>query len=450
MSSLSSVGDGSNVLKFSKLELLSLVDAAKSLKLDGYQISVLRSKGFDVTTCGVELESIEHINDCECQIKVFKAGKVAAGTTSALNRSALLSCLQRAAKQVSYTSFDDCNVLPEKKLQSGAIADCDLYHPWDNTIAKAADAVVALSVSANKHFAGVKTESANITSSQFAYEFIDSNGFYAQQRSTRHSMSLQMIAGSGSNMQTDSEYTLARNADALTSMDVLSQLGAQKTKARLNPKTIKSQRLPILLSPEVAAGFWGHIINAISGGALIRQSSFLQKMLHKSIAPDWLQLVQRPHIARAIGSAGFDSEGVLTSDRNIITDGVLESFILSCYTAKKLGMQTTANAGGIQNLLVSAPEAADFATMLNKLNNGILVTDLMGQGIDIATGNYSRGASGFLVQNGEIKHPLHEFTIAGNLADLLKQIIAVGSDIDCRRSIRCGCLLIDSVQIAGG
>jgi PmbA protein len=438
-----------NKLNFSQSDLSKLKDISDSCAVDGYQISVLKSRGFEVSASKLELESIEHTNDVQCHIKVYKDGRVANSATSSLNFPSMQSCLEQAARQVVFTSPDDCNIIPDATLQAGAVADCDLYHPWNLQVDDAAEMILELSKAANALHKDVRSEAADICSTEYAYEFFDSNGFYAQQRTSRHSVSLQMIAGSGENMQTDSDYTIARDANDLRSMEWLANSAATKTAASMGPQTISSRKVPVILSPEIAAGFWSNIFSAISGSVLIKGASFLQDKLQQKIAPDWLQITQMPHIAKALASKPFDSEGVLTRNRSIIREGVLESYLLNSYSAKKLGMHSTANAGGLQNMLIESKNKVDHPAMLADMGNGILITDMMGQGVDMATGNYSRGASGFLVENGEIKGPVHEFAIAGNIIDFLQQIVCTGTDVDRRGTINCGSLLIDNVQIAG-
>ena len=278
----------------------------------------------------------------------------------------------------------------------------------------------------------------------------NSHGQLVGYPSSRHSLSCVMIASEGDDMERDYAYTVNRDFSLLDSAENVGLAASKEVLSRLQPQTIATGKVPVLFRADIANTIWGHFIAAISGGNLYRKSSFLLDALGNDIFPEFLNISERPHITKALASSAFDSEGVLTKDREIITDGALQTYLLTSYSARKLGLSTTGHAGGIHNWLVNAKgHDGEFDAMLKTLGTGLLVTELMGQGVNVVNGDYSRGASGFWVENGEIAYPVSEITIAGNLADMFKGIVAVGSDVDMRGSIRTGSVLIDEMQVAG-
>jgi PmbA protein len=257
-----------------------------------------------------------------------------------------------------------------------------------------------------------------------------------------------VLAGSGDTMQRDYWYSVARNAADLESARQIGEKAAQRTIARLDARSLSTRTCPVLFAPEMASGLIGALIGAISGGSLYRKASFLLNTLDTQILPDFVRIHEQPLLKGALGSASYDGEGVATQARDIVSSGILRSYILSTYSARKLGMQTTGNAGGVHNLTVE-PGNNDFAGMLNLLGTGLLVTELMGQGVNRVTGDYSRGASGFWVENGVIQYPVQEITIAGNLKTMLRNIVAIGNDVDLRGNVRVGSILLEQMAIAG-
>jgi PmbA protein len=273
-------------------------------------------------------------------------------------------------------------------------------------------------------------------------------GFLQGYQSSRHSISCSVLAGSGDAMQRDYWYSVARNPALLESARFVGEKAAQRTVARLNARSLSTRQCPVLFAPEMASGLVGALLGAISGASLYRKSSFLLDSLDTQILPDFVRIHEQPLLVGGMGSASYDAEGVATRARDIVSDGILRSYILSTYSARKLGMQTTGNAGGVHNLIVE-PGDKDFSGMLNLLGTGLLVTELMGQGVNRVTGDYSRGASGFWVENGVIQYPVQEITIAGNLKIMLRNIVAIGNDVDLRGNIRVGSILLEQMAIAG-
>jgi PmbA protein len=277
----------------------------------------------------------------------------------------------------------------------------------------------------------------------------NSHGLLASYASSRHSISCCVIGeGKNGEMERDYSYTVARHRDDLWSPELVGQQAAEKTISRLDAKKLKTGKVPVMFAADVATGLIGHLVMAISGGSLYRKSSFLLDKLGEKILPDWFNIAEKPHVLRALASSPFDSEGVFTQDRQIITDGVLSTYLLSSYAARKMKMTPTGHAGGIHNWYVQST-GQNFEQMLKALGTGLLVTEVMGQGVNAVTGDYSRGAAGFWVENGVIQYPVSEITIAGNLKDMFQQMVAVGSDVETRSQIQTGSILLESMKIAG-
>jgi PmbA protein len=280
--------------------------------------------------------------------------------------------------------------------------------------------------------------------------FGNSHGFLAGYPSTSHSLSCALLAQSGTDMQRDYWYSVARDATELQPGPAIGRRAGERAVARLGARRLGTRRASVLFSPEMARGLYAHLIAAIRGTSQYRRASFLLDAAGQQVLPSFLHMQERPHLPRALASCSFDAEGVATRDRDLVRDGVLDGYVLGSYSARKLGLKTTGNAGGLHNLLVSAPQGSyDFAGLLGRMGTGLYVTELMGQGVNGVTGDYSRGASGFWVENGAIAYPVHEITIAGNLRDMYRGIAAVGTDVDIQGAIRCGSVLVEGMTIAG-
>jgi len=280
----------------------------------------------------------------------------------------------------------------------------------------------------------------------------NSHGQLVGYPSTRHSLSCVMIANEGDDMQRDYAYTVSREFDAMESANKIGQQASIEALSRLGARKLATSKVPVMFRADIANTLFGHFIAAISGGNLYRKSSFLMDSIGKQVFPDFLSISERPHLKKALASGAFDAEGVATMDREIITDGNLATYLLTSYSARKLGLQTTGHAGGIHNWqlgMKGASQGGDFDAMLKTLGTGLLVTELMGQGVNVVTGDYSRGAAGFWVENGEIAYPVDEITIAGKLQDMFFGIVAIGNDIDMRGSIRTGSIIVNEMQVAG-
>jgi PmbA protein len=325
----------------------------------------------------------------------------------------------------------------------------DLYHAWAISPEQAIEQALRCEAAAFGADSRIKNaDGTTLNTHQGCRVYGNSHGFVAGYASTRHSLSCVMIAEDGGQMQRDYWYDVNRQGELLADAAGIGQRAAQRAVSRLGARPVPTCEVPVLFSAELATGLFGHFLAAISGGNLYRKSSFLEGALGQQLFPDWLTLDERPHIPRALGSAAFDGDGLATYAKPFVAGGELVSYVLGTYSGRKLGMPSTANSGGVHNLFVSHG-AEDQNALLKRMGRGLLVTELMGQGLNMVTGDYSRGAGGFWVENGEIQFPVQEVTIAGNLRDMFKQIVAVGNDLELRSNIRTGSVLIEKMTVAG-
>ncbi len=432
-----------------KSRVENALSLAKSLGADDAEVALSRQQGLSVNTRMGEVENVEFTNDGALGITVYKAGRKGSASTADLSESALNNAVKAAVDIASYTSVDKCAGLADKELLAMSPPDLDLYHP------KVLSTDQAIDIAKQCEDAALASDS-RITNSDGAtlacYEgfkvYGNSHGQLVGYPSTRHSLSCVSIASDGDDMQRDYAYTVNRDFNLLSPAISVGQQAASEVISRLHAQKLNTQKVPVMFRADIANTIFGHFIAAISGGNLYRKSSFLLDALGQQVFPEHITISERPHLKKALASSTFDSEGVATLDREIITAGQLETYLLTSYSARKLGMKTTGHAGGIHNWLVTA-NGGDFEAMLKQLGTGLLVTELMGQGVNVVTGDYSRGAAGFWVENGEIQYPVSEITIAGKLQDMFKNIVAIGNDTDLRGSIRTGSLIIEEMQIAG-
>lgn len=434
-----------------KTRVAKVLELAKSLGADGAEVAMSRQQGLSVSTRMGEVENVEFTNDGALGITVYQEGRKGSASTADLSEQALTKAVTAAVNIAKYTSVDDCSGLADKDLLAMSPQDLDLYHPHEMTTEAAIELAKECehsALSADERICN--SDGASFDSFTGFKVYGNSHGQLVGYPSSRHSLSCVMIASDGDDMERDYAYTVNRDFALLDSAQHVGIEASKEVLSRLNPQTIATGKVPVLFRADIANTIWGHFIAAISGGNLYRKSSFLLDAIGKDIFPEFLNISERPHIAKALASSAFDSEGVLTKDREIITNGALQSYLLTSYSARKLGLTTTGHAGGIHNWLVNAKgHDGEFDAMLKTLGTGLLVTELMGQGVNVVNGDYSRGASGFWVENGEIAYPVSEITIAGNLTQMFKGIVAVGSDVDMRGSIRTGSILIDEMQVAG-
>jgi PmbA protein len=432
-----------------KIRVAKVLELAKSLGADGAEVAMSRQQGLSVGTRFGEVENVEFTNDGALGITVYQGGRKGSASTADLSEKALEQTVQAAVNIAKYTSVDDCSGLADASLLAMKPLDLDLYHP--KTLST--DQAIELAKQCEEAALAVDKRITNSDGASFdSFEgfkvYGNSHGQLAGYPSTRHSLSCVMIANEGEDMQRDYAYTVNRDFNLLDNPELVGRQASREVLARLHSRKLATGKVPVLFRADVANSLFGHFIAAISGGNLYRKSSFLLDALGQKIFPDFLSINERPHIKKALASSAFDSEGVATQDRDIILDGELQSYLLTSYSARKLGLVTTGHAGGINNWLVSA-NGGDFDAMLKQLGTGLLVTELMGQGVNVVNGDYSRGAGGFWVENGEIAYPVAEITIAGNLKDIFKGLVSIGTDTDMRGSIRTGSVLIESMQVAG-
>ena len=405
--------------------------------------------GQSVTVRKGEVETIEYNRDKGIGVSVYIGQRKGHASTSDFGMQALHDTVDKALTIARYTAEDSFAGLPDETLLARDIPDLDLYHPWAYSVEQAIDAareceVAALAVDSRI----TNSEGASVNTQESLFVYGNSLGFLAGYPTSRHAISCAVIAESAAGMQRDYWYTTARNAADMDPGTMVGRRAGERTVRRLDARQVKTAQVPVLFEAPVAAGLIGHFVSAASGGSLYRKSSFLLDSLGKQIFSPIVQIAERPHIAKGLASSPFDNEGVATHDRDLVKDGVLGGYFLSSYSARKLGMQSTGNAGGNHNLILSST-GEDFAALLGKMDTGLLVTELLGHGINTVTGDYSRGAARFWVENGVIQYPVEEITIAGNLKDMFMQIIAIGTDVEARGSKQTGSILIERMTVAG-
>jgi PmbA protein len=406
-------------------------------------------EGIAVSSRLKEVETVEFTNDGGLGITVYHGHKKGSASTADLSPAALKLTVEKAIEIAKHTSDDECSGLADKDLMAFDYPDLDLYHPTELDTELAIKQVIAAETSAlNVDPRVSNSDGASYNANIGTKVYGNSHGFNAGYNSSRYSLSCVVIGEQDGDMQRDYAYSVNRNAKLLDSPEQIGRDATQFTLDRLGARKVKTCKVPVLFHREIAAGLFGHFINAISGGSLYRQSSFLLDQLGKQVLPSWFDISERPHVLSGLASSPFDHEGVITQDREIVTGGMLNQYLLTSYSARKMKMQTTGHAGGIHNWFIKNTGESDQA-MLQKLGTGLLVTELMGQGVNIVTGDYSRGAAGFWVENGIIQYPVHEITIAENLADMLMNIVAIGAVAETRGSVQTGSVLIDSMQVAG-
>lgn len=428
---------------------------AKALELaaassDAAEVAITKSTGLSVSTRMCEVENVEFNSDGALGITVYRGQRKGGASTSDLSEKAIRQTVLAALDIAQYTSADPYAGPAPKELMVQDIPDLDLFHPDEPNPDVAAQIAIAAERAALGYSKKIKQSDGGSYDSHFGIRvYGNSHGLLASYASSRHSISCSVIGeGRNGEMERDYSYTVARHRDDLWTPESVGLQAAENTVSRLDPQKLKTGQFPVMFAADVATGLIGHLVMAISGGNLYRKSSFLLDHLGKTILPTWFNISERPHVMRGLASSPFDSEGVRTQDLEIITDGVLATYLLTSYAARKMNMTPTGHAGGIHNWYVKST-GQNYQQMLKELGTGLLVTEVMGQGVNVVTGDYSRGAAGFWVENGEIKYPVSEITIAGNLKQMLQQIVAVGSDIETRSQIQTGSILIESMKVAG-
>jgi PmbA protein len=431
------------------------LEEAKRRGASQAEVDASMNRGLSTTVRLGEVDTVEYQRDRGVGITVYFGKRKGSASTADLSAKAVQETVEKACTIARYTTEDAAAGLADAEELARDIPDLELDHPWSVTpdeaveIARACEAA-GLAVDSRLS----NSEGATVGSHRDVRVYGNSLGFLAGFASTSHSLSCVLLAQDGDDMQRDYWFSTARNAAELQAGDAIGRKAAERALARLGGRRLTTRKSPVLFAPEMARGFFGHFIGAIRGGAQYRKSSFLLGASGQQVLPSFLQMDERPHIKRGLASSPFDSEGVATRDRALVKDGVLQGYVLGSYSARKLGLKTTGNAGGIHNLLVTAPatergKSMSFEALLKQMGTGLLVTELMGQGVNGVTGDYSRGASGYWVENGALVHPVHEITIAGNLKQMYRDIVALGTDVDVRGAVRTGSVLLSEMTIAG-
>lgn len=427
----------------------SILDEARRQGASAAEAAVSADTGLSVTVRLGEVETLEHHRNRSLGVTVYFGQRKGSASTGDWRPQAVKDTVAAACAIASHTAEDNCAGLADPERLATDIPDLALYHPWDLSSEAAIQLALACENSARELDPRIdNSEGATVSTSSAMSFYGNSHGFAGGYPSSQHVLSCRVLGRSQGRMQRDYWYSVARDASALEDAVSVGRWAAERTLRRLGGRSLKTCQVPVLFAPDMARGLFGHFLGAIRGGSLYRKSSFLLDKLGEQIFPSFLQLHEAPHLPGALGSAPFDAEGVATQPRQIVADGVLQGYVLDSYSARRLGMQTTGNAGGVHNAIIT-PTGPGLEALIKQMGRGLLVTELMGQGINLLTGDYSRGAGGFWVEHGEIQYPVEEVTIAGNLTEIFQQIQVVGEDMDLRGGVRCGSVLIDGMTVAG-
>jgi PmbA protein len=416
------------------------------------EADVSLQQGLGVTVRLGEVETVEYQRDRALGITVYFNGAKGSASSADLRPAAVRDMVAKACSIARHTARDEFAGLADAPDMAREVPDLDLYHPWELTPEAAIELArecEAAGRALDRRLAN--SEGASVSTHRGVRVYGNTHGFLAGYPTTHHSISCALVAQEGADMQRDYWYSAARAHDALEDAATIGRRAAERALARLGARQISTRRAPVLFAAELARGFFGHLVSAVRGTSQYRRASFLLDAAGQQVLPAFIQMQERPHLLRALASSPFDAEGVATRDRDLVKDGVLQGYVLSSYSARKLGLKTTGNAGGIHNLLLDSSEGLlDTPALLKLMGTGFFVTELLGQGVNGVTGDYSRGASGFWVENGEIAYPVHEVTIAGNLRQMYLDVRALGSEVDRKGAIHTGPVLLGEMTIAGG
>ena len=407
------------------------------------------SQGLSVAARMRSVETIEHQQDNGLGISVYIGQHKGSASTSNLDPEAIRKTVEAACNIAKYTSEDPCTGLADANLLADQFIELDLYHPWEISPEQVVELVLECENAALDFDPRiVNSEGASVDINSGISVYGNTHGFLQSESKTRHSISCSVVAESSAGMQRDYWYEISRNPDQLATARAVGLKAAERTVKRLDAQKLKTQKAPVLFVPEIARSLIGHLTSAVGGSAQYRKASFLLDAIDTSIFPSFLQLTEYPFESQALGSANYDSEGVAVKQTKLISDGVLQSYLLDSYAARKLGLQTTGHASGVHNLTLQST-GKSFTDCIKTMHRGLLVTELMGHGVNTVTGDYSRGAAGFWVENGEVQFPVEEITIAANLREMFQGIVEIGDDLDMRGNIRTGSILLENMTIAG-
>ncbi|MBN8413521.1 metalloprotease PmbA [Halomonas denitrificans] len=426
----------------------SAVALARRLGADACEVGASVDQGIGVSVREGDVESVELSRDQGIAVTVYLGQRKGSASSTDASDASIKSVVEKAIAIARYTGEDPAAGLADAQLMATELPDLDVHHPWALETDEAIQRALACEAAGLAREGIRSSDGASLSSGEGVRVYANSHGFMGSQRGSRHSLSCMLIAEDASGMQRDYDYTSARDPRALRDPAEVGDSAAERTLRRLGGQTPQTGRFPVMFDPSLASGLVGHLMSALAGGAIYRDASFLCGRLGEALFPSWFGLGEHPMLVGGMASSPFDGDGVQTRDNRFIEDGRIASYMLSAYSARRLGMQTTANAGGARNLrLVGA--TTPHGDMLAQMDRGVLVTELMGQGVNGVTGDYSRGAAGFWVENGRIQYPVEEFTIAGNLSRMFQGLVALGDDVDTRGSIHSGSWLIDEMTIAG-
>ena len=417
---------------------------------DQAKVGVSYEEGLSVAVRMGELESVERQRDRGLAITVYRDQRKGSASTTDFSAASVEDSVRKALSIGSFTATDEYAGLADADLMATAPADLDLYCPWDIDVDRATELALRSENAARSLDARISnSEGASVSSGVGQRVYANSHGFIGAYPTSTHSTSCSVLAKAGESLERDYWYTVSRHPADLDTPESVGEEAARRAVRRLHARTLSTRKVPVIYPAELAKGLFGHLVAAVRGTAQYRRASFLLDAVGTQILPSFVDIDEEPWISRGLASAPFDAEGVATRPRPLVANGVLQGYVLSSYSARRLRLATTANAGGIHNLLVK-PTAGPLAELIADCSEAFVVGELLGQGVNTVTGDYSRGAAGFWVERGEIVHPVHEVTIAGNLKDLFREIQAIGSDIDHRGTVRCGAVRVDGLTLAGG
>ena len=431
-------------------EIVALaIETARRKGASASEAMLGRTAGLDVNVRMGEVETIEHTRDNSLGVTVYFENRKGSASSTDFSPSAVQETVEAACRIARHTAHDEYSGLADHERMAVDPPDLDLFHPWSISTDEAIAIALETETAARDHDSRItNSDGASVSKQDGEFVYGNSHGFLEGYSSSRNSLSCAVIAEDASGMQRDYWYSTARDPAQLEAASQVGLTAARRTIRRLGAGKIETRTAPVIYEADVARGIIGHLVAAIRGPSLYRRASFLLDRLGERVMADHVRIHEQPHLHGALASAPFDGEGVATAPRDLVTGGVLQGYVLDSYSARKLGMATTGNAGGVHNLTVEAGSRS-LESLLAEMDTGLLVTELMGMGINIVTGDYSRGAAGFWVEGGELAYPVEEITIAGNLADMFLGIREIGADVDVRGAVRTGSLLIDRMTIAG-
>jgi PmbA protein len=442
--------DGSRIPELAAIARHAL-EVARNAGASEAEADVSLQKGLTATVRLGEVDTVEYQRDRGLGVTVYFGKRKGSASTADLREAAVEDTVAKACAIARHTAQDDCSGLADPEDLAREIPELDLDHPW------AIEPEQAIEIARTAEDAGravdpriTNSEGSTISTHRGVRLYANSHGFLGGYPSTSHSLSVVLLAEDGGGMQRDYWYASSRNAAELEAPEAVGRRAGERAVARLGARRMSTRKSPILFAPEVARGFVGHFLGAIRGGSQYRKSTFLLGAAGQQVFPEFVEMQERPHLRGAVGSSPFDAEGVTTRDRELVTGGVVQGYVLSSYSARKLGLRTTGNADGIHNLLVTPTDTKlDQPALLARMGTGLYVTELMGQGVNPVTGDYSRGATGFWIEGGAVAFPVQEVTIAGNLRNMYRHIVGIGSDVDARGAVRIGSVLLEEMTIAG-